>query len=170
MTSRTSSYSHAEDTHLCHVYLDTWQNPIIGTNQSKDMFWSLVETDYNNTKPENIDNDTATSAFRRQSGHFVSSQEDSPTSESLTTASPGLSSFSLNISSDDVGGSSSQRPVGVKKEKLKRRAEEESSKFIDTVKEGQQQLMEDLKKKAVRRGKEITILRRENWTWRKPKL
>ncbi|KAK3228672.1 hypothetical protein Dsin_000553 [Dipteronia sinensis] len=54
MTSRTSSYLHAEDTHICHVYLDTSQNPIIDTNQSKDMFWSRVETDCNNTKPENI--------------------------------------------------------------------------------------------------------------------
>ncbi|KAK3188650.1 hypothetical protein Dsin_028211 [Dipteronia sinensis] len=54
MSSQTSSYTHSDDTHLCHVYPDTSQNPIIGTNQSKDMFWSRVETNYNNTKSENI--------------------------------------------------------------------------------------------------------------------
>ncbi|KAK3222736.1 hypothetical protein Dsin_009761, partial [Dipteronia sinensis] len=47
-TKRTSSYTHAEDTHLCHIYLDVSQNPIIGIYQSKDMFWAPVESDYNN--------------------------------------------------------------------------------------------------------------------------
>ncbi|KAK3229922.1 hypothetical protein Dsin_001803 [Dipteronia sinensis] len=75
------------------------------------------------------DNNIATSTFRRQNGHFVSSQEDSPTPES-PTVSPGLSSFSLNITTDDVGGNSSQWPVGGEKAKLKRRAEEESSNFF----------------------------------------
>ncbi|KAK2639897.1 hypothetical protein Ddye_027692 [Dipteronia dyeriana] len=64
-----------------------------------------------------IDNETTTSPFQRETGHFVSSQEDSPTSESPTMAYPGLSLFSLNISSDDGGGSLSQWPVGVKKSK-----------------------------------------------------
>ncbi|KAK3217900.1 hypothetical protein Dsin_011870 [Dipteronia sinensis] len=86
------------------------------------------------------DNDTTTSAFRRESSHFVLSQEDSPTLESPTLesptmASPGLSSFSLNIASDDVDGSSSQRPIGVKKTKFKRRYEEQNSTFCDPLKE-----------------------------------
>ena len=53
-SSRSSSYTHAEDTHLCHVYLDVTQNPIIGIYQSKEMFWSRVETEYNNNKPDYI--------------------------------------------------------------------------------------------------------------------
>ncbi|CAN6990150.1 unnamed protein product [Brassica rapa subsp. trilocularis] len=32
--------------HLCHVYLDVSQNPIIGINQSKDQFWARVENEY----------------------------------------------------------------------------------------------------------------------------
>ncbi|KAK3218387.1 hypothetical protein Dsin_012357, partial [Dipteronia sinensis] len=68
------------------------------------------------------DNASATSTFQRQS-------------ESPTSASPGLSSFSLNIIDDDVGGSSSQRPVRVKIEKLKRMADEQSSRFLDYMKE-----------------------------------
>lgn len=44
--SRKASYSVAEDVHLCHVYLDISQNPIIGINQSKDRFWTRVEEEY----------------------------------------------------------------------------------------------------------------------------
>ena len=43
---RSLSYSIQEDIHLCHVYLDVSQNPIIGINQSKDQFWARVEADY----------------------------------------------------------------------------------------------------------------------------
>ncbi|KAL0735342.1 hypothetical protein Bca4012_011552 [Brassica carinata] len=45
-SSRSLSYSIDEDMHLCHVYLDVSQNPIIGINQSKDQFWARVETEY----------------------------------------------------------------------------------------------------------------------------
>ena len=47
MTSNHSlSYFIEEDMHLCHVYLDVSQNPIIRINQSKDQFGSRVETEY----------------------------------------------------------------------------------------------------------------------------
>ncbi|KAK3204145.1 hypothetical protein Dsin_018191 [Dipteronia sinensis] len=78
------------------------------------------------------DNDTATSVARRESGHFVSPQEDTPTPESPTMTYPGLSSFSPNITSDDGGGSSFQQPMGVKKAKFKRRVEEKNSTICDT--------------------------------------
>ena len=32
---RTSSYSNNEDIHLCHIYNDFSQNPILGINQEK---------------------------------------------------------------------------------------------------------------------------------------
>ena len=51
-TQRSSSYTHEEDMHLCHVYLDVSQNPIIGINQSSNQFWSRVEVDYNSSKAE----------------------------------------------------------------------------------------------------------------------
>ncbi|KAK3211680.1 hypothetical protein Dsin_016386 [Dipteronia sinensis] len=107
------------------------------------------------------DNDTATSEARRESGHFVSSQEDSPTPESPTMTYPGLSSFSLNITSDDGGGSSSQRPMGVKKAKFKRRVEEKNSTICDTLKEGQQQMMEVYKHNAGERQRTNNILERK---------
>ncbi|KAK3225445.1 hypothetical protein Dsin_005307 [Dipteronia sinensis] len=53
-TKRTSSYTHAKETHLCHIYLNVSQNPIIGIYQLKDMFWARVVNDYNNNKPDFI--------------------------------------------------------------------------------------------------------------------
>ncbi|KAK3211052.1 hypothetical protein Dsin_015758 [Dipteronia sinensis] len=142
MTSphQSSSYTVEEDTHLCHIT----QAKILLTQDKK----YKKGFKFDHVRPilkdfqKFTDNDSVTSAFRRQSGNFVSSQEDSPTLESPTSVSHGLSSFSLNITNDDFGGSSSQRPIGVKKAKLKRRAEDDNSKFMDTSKEGQQQLIE----------------------------
>ena len=107
------------------------------------------------------DDNTATSALRRPRGNTVSSQEDSATPESPTTASPGLSSFSLNIDSDDVGGSSSQRPVGVKKAKLKRRAAEENTTIVDTLNAGQEKLLEVFEKNNQERQRTNDILERK---------
>ena len=45
-TIRSGSYSIEEDTHLCHVYLDVSQNPVIGINQSRDRFWTRVQVEY----------------------------------------------------------------------------------------------------------------------------
>ena len=43
---RSLSYSIKEDIHLCHVYLNISQNPIVGINQFEDQFWARVEADY----------------------------------------------------------------------------------------------------------------------------
>ncbi|XP_062104521.1 uncharacterized protein LOC133815729 [Humulus lupulus] len=45
-SSRTASYSLEEDMHLCHVYIDIFQDPIIGRNQSGNSFWARVESEY----------------------------------------------------------------------------------------------------------------------------
>ncbi|MBQ9160455.1 MAG: hypothetical protein IJ122_03920 [Methanobrevibacter sp.] len=107
------------------------------------------------------DNDSATSTPRRPRGHNVSSQEDSPTPESPTMASPGISSFSLNISSDDAGGSSSQRPIGVKKAKLKKRAAEDNASIVATFTEGQDKLVEVFEKNNLERQRTNDILERK---------
>lgn len=51
---------------------------------------------------------------------YTSSESKNPTSDSATQASPGLSSFSLNLDDDEeiLGGSSSQWPIGVIKRQL----------------------------------------------------
>ncbi|GAY49687.1 NAM-associated domain-containing protein [Citrus sinensis] len=224
LTPRSTSYTHEEDIHLCHIYLDISQNPIVGINQSRDAFWSRVEIEYNNSKLEfttqvrprislqkqmqsilaaigklrgcvqqienqnpsgaseqdilnraNVllaqdkkynkgfkfdhvwpilkdienfgdDHSIATPCFRRQSSEFVSSQSDSLAPESPTSASLGLLSFSLNINDEHVDDCSTQRPIGVKKAKGKRKVEDQNSLVIDTIKEDNRQLHEILKK------------------------
>ncbi|XP_073153961.1 uncharacterized protein [Henckelia pumila] len=53
-SARTASYTIEEDKHLCHIYLDISQNPIVGINQSKDQFWARVEEGYNSIKPNTV--------------------------------------------------------------------------------------------------------------------
>ncbi|XP_030483565.2 uncharacterized protein LOC115700146 isoform X2 [Cannabis sativa] len=43
---RGSSYSVEEDVHLCHVYVDISQDPIVGRNQSGNNFWARVQSEY----------------------------------------------------------------------------------------------------------------------------
>ena len=45
-SSRGPTYTVQEDMHLCHIYLDISQNPIIGISQKKDQFWARIEADY----------------------------------------------------------------------------------------------------------------------------
>ena len=52
MSSRGQSYTTSEDIHLCRVWLDISQNPVIGINQSKDTFWKRVSSEYNKQKPD----------------------------------------------------------------------------------------------------------------------
>ena len=61
-------------------------------------------------------------SYKRKSD---SSQSDNSDLDSPIPVSPVMSSFNVNLTDDDVGdaigGSSSQQPIGVKKEKLKKK-------------------------------------------------
>ena len=46
MTSQSSGYTISEDVLLCQVYLDIYQDPIMGRYQSANEFWSRVEPKY----------------------------------------------------------------------------------------------------------------------------
>ncbi|KZV30898.1 hypothetical protein F511_33468 [Dorcoceras hygrometricum] len=71
-----------------------------------------------------------------------SSQSDMPTPNTPTSGSTGLPSFEINLSSDDtVGGTSSQRLLGVKKAKLKKKRDDNVSELISTMKEGHRDLL-----------------------------
>ena len=47
--SKKTNYSPLEDEHLCQIYMEISQDPVIGTNQSLDRFWSRVEVAYNSS-------------------------------------------------------------------------------------------------------------------------
>ena len=65
---------------------------------------------------------------RKESGNYYSS--DDQTVGSPVVASPGLSPFFINLDDDDSHGSSSQRPTGVKKSKLKKKS---MTKWLKTL-------------------------------------
>ena len=52
----SAGYSIEEDRALCQVYLSISQDPIVGINQSKDQFWSRIETEYHEMLPTHITN------------------------------------------------------------------------------------------------------------------
>ena len=48
-STRSSGYTNEENIHLCHVYFDISQNPILVIYHSRDQFWTRVQECYNNT-------------------------------------------------------------------------------------------------------------------------
>ncbi|KAL5549772.1 hypothetical protein UlMin_005003 [Ulmus minor] len=107
------------------------------------------------------DNGNVAEVLRRQTGKFVSSELETPTSESPQSMSPGLSSFSLNINDEDIGGSSAKRPIGVKKAKLKRKNDEEVSTIIETIKEENRRFAEIFKQGSSDRAQNYEIQKKK---------
>ncbi|KAL2474831.1 hypothetical protein Adt_35567 [Abeliophyllum distichum] len=107
-----------------------------------DHVWSLLK----DTEKFGYDSERELPDCQWQSVNFASSQSESPTSESPNSASPGLSSFSLHINEQNFGGTSTERPIGVKKAKGKKKTEEENTIVIETIREQNRQLSERLTK------------------------
>ncbi|KAF8111218.1 hypothetical protein N665_0076s0206 [Sinapis alba] len=85
------------------------------------------------------------------------SDSENPTTNSEIQASPIVSSFSINLRDKDyiiggslsqqpIDGSLSQRPIGVRKTTMKRKSDDQTSAVIKILKEGNNQLLEQLKK------------------------
>ncbi|CAI9778661.1 unnamed protein product [Fraxinus pennsylvanica] len=62
----------------------------------------------------------------------ASSSEDRTSTHSTSSE---FSSFSLNINEDNIDDTSTQRSIGVKKGKLKRKNEDEGIKLLESIKE-----------------------------------
>ena len=82
-------------------------------------------------------------SYKRRSD---SSQSENLDPKSPISTSPGLSSFSVNFTNDDVKSCSSQRFVGVKKAKLKKKLDESLYIIVKTIKEENEKLVEALNK------------------------
>ncbi|XP_075524570.1 glutathione S-transferase T2-like [Primulina tabacum] len=73
-----------------------------------------------------------------------SSQSEAQTPENPISGSP---AFSINLSSDEnAGDTSSERPIGVKKAKLKKKKDDNISELLSTMKQGHHNLMNILEK------------------------
>ncbi|KAL2552877.1 hypothetical protein Fot_06496 [Forsythia ovata] len=97
-----------------------------------DHVWPLLK----DTEKFENDVNTVIPSLHRQSGYFQSSQPESPTSEY-----PGLSSFSPDMSKEDIGGTSNQRPIRIKKAKGKKKNYDENTKMITEMREENRQLV-----------------------------
>ncbi|CAL9239547.1 unnamed protein product, partial [Arabidopsis halleri] len=75
-----------------------------------------------------------------------------------------MSLFSINLSSDDGGSNSSQRPIGSKKAKLKRKIDEGNNSSVNTLVSSNEKILDFLKESASTRNKgyEMAQLRMQN--------
>ncbi|KAM7497651.1 hypothetical protein LguiA_022065 [Lonicera macranthoides] len=94
-------------------------------------------------------NANAATRLQQQSANSVSPQPGSPSFESPTSASPGLSSFNLNMNDEEIGVTSGERPIGVKKAKAKRKSDEN----INTIIQQNRNILEVMKKNASDRAR-----------------
>ena len=75
------------------------------------------------------------------SDYFGSSQsvEDTPDSPGYTSLR--LSSFSMNLSDEEVGGSKGKRPIGIKRAKLKNKVDPQLTDKLDKISKRQERLI-----------------------------
>ncbi|XP_047330998.1 uncharacterized protein LOC124934504 [Impatiens glandulifera] len=182
MSIRSAAYNHDEDILLCRVYIETFEDPIIGVYQSSDRLWSRIEDAFNKEKLEHWEMrtkrsmqsrlDTIQKAVRRLHAcikQFENMHQSGASNEDIMLkakvlftkdtkfksgwkfdhvwdiASPGVSSFSLNLN-DSVIGSPSERPIGVKKAKLKRKSDDNTSLHINGMQETSEKMVEELRR------------------------
>ncbi|KAK6153434.1 hypothetical protein DH2020_013073 [Rehmannia glutinosa] len=203
---RTTNYISFEDRHLCNVFLDISQDPIVGTNRTERTSAKRIEDKYNSGKPssniqdhnqrslqcrmqtilkdvrkfngclqqieylnpsganEQILLECANELLMQQKGysggfkfdHVCSSngymsQSDTQSLESLTSASPSPTSCYLNLSHDNVGGTSLGRPTGAKEPKSKSKKDDRISVVVDALRDQNRQLVGILKNKPTDR-------------------
>ncbi|XP_020249922.1 uncharacterized protein LOC109827343 [Asparagus officinalis] len=111
-----------------------------------DHVWNMVK----NFEKFKDDVPTARQVGRRQSQsvNFDSSQSDNPTPESPISTSPRLSSFTP-----------SERPIGVKKAKLKRKNDDHESSVVDSIETSNNRLIDRLDKASLDRQEAFDIER-----------
>ncbi|XP_073016667.1 uncharacterized protein [Primulina eburnea] len=96
-------------------------------------------------------------------GSIDSSQSDySPNTESSTPDSPRLYGFTINLDEDNPSGESSQRPIGIKKAKAKRKATEEHLKDISTMAKCTEKMVVVMENAEVHRQQLIDIEKQRN--------
>lgn len=143
--SRSSGYTKEEDKFLCQVYIEISQDPVTSAYQTSEKCLSNIIKNFEKFK----DGPTLAQQVPNPCGFgYTSSESENPTPDVARQASPGLCSSSLNLDDENgiIGGSPSQRPIEVKKSKLKRKCDDPTSAVLKTLEERSRQLLEQLKK------------------------
>ncbi|XP_073024008.1 uncharacterized protein [Primulina eburnea] len=86
----------------------------------------------------------------------------SPNTESPTPDSGGLSGFAINLDEDNPSGGSSQRPIGIKKAKAKRKATEEHLKDISIMAKCTEKMVAVMENAEVQRQQLIAVEKQRN--------
>ncbi|KAL0685828.1 hypothetical protein Bca4012_052676 [Brassica carinata] len=89
---------------------------------------------------------------------YTSLESDNLNLDSPTQASPRLSSSSLNLNdeSENISGSPSSRPLGVKKSKMKRKIVDQTNSVINTILEGGNNQFREQLKKSINRPLQVS--------------
>ncbi|CAA0842335.1 Unknown protein [Striga hermonthica] len=90
-----------------------------------------------------------------------SSESDVPYDGQPTPESPGLSSFSPQQSDDGVGGTSSQRPMGAKKAKLKKKNEDQFCQYFQTLNAKSDTIVDLLQKADERQNVQLQLQKQQ---------
>ncbi|KVH92269.1 hypothetical protein Ccrd_005698 [Cynara cardunculus var. scolymus] len=127
------------------------EDPKIKNGWKFDHVWSIIK-DFEMFQDENTRAKPIPIPNRDVFG-YVSLEYGNLTPQSARNTSSGLSSFSLNLedSDDIIGDFVSQRPIGVKKAKLKRKTDDQTSMLVNNIEEGNRELLEHLKKASTQR-------------------
>lgn len=116
------------------------QDPKFKKGFKFDHLWVMLKD-----LPKFTDNVMSEKQSRRRmdaAGNF--SSDDDHTTGSAEAVSPNVSQFSINLDDDNSFGSSSQRPMGVKKSKQKKKMDDEIAKEIRKIRESNERLEQRL--------------------------
>ncbi|XP_073066019.1 uncharacterized protein [Primulina eburnea] len=91
-----------------------------------------------------------TKKSKTRATYLDTSQSDTPLEESPQSGSPMFSTFPINLSDDNIGDSS-ERPIGVKKAKSKKKRDEDISQIQRTMEEQHRELLNVLKQGTAER-------------------
>ncbi|KAG8372997.1 hypothetical protein BUALT_Bualt12G0125200 [Buddleja alternifolia] len=102
-------------------------------------------------------------ASPRISRKHPSSQSDNEYPHCVTPDSTGFSQFDVDLNADDnnVGGSSSERPIGVKKAKLKKKQQEEMANTVENLRAQNAEVVALMRKAAEDRERNFEMRAKE---------
>ncbi|XP_075478792.1 uncharacterized protein LOC142519640 [Primulina tabacum] len=121
---------------------------------SFDHVWDIVK-DCEKLSGDKI---SITKKSKLRATNLDTSQSDTPAEESPQSGSPSLSVFAIHLNDDNIDDSF-QRPIGVKKAKLKKKRDEDISQIQRTMKEQHRELLDVLKQGTVERQQNYDLQR-----------
>ncbi|XP_073046175.1 uncharacterized protein [Primulina eburnea] len=144
--SSRKNYTVDEDKFLCHIYLDVSQDPIIGIRQLRTQFWSRVAEKYNKERRSDLHPRPQRSVEKRMGNILSSVARMRGCIRQIENLKPSGASEQDIMNRAEV---LFQKPIGVKKAKLKKKRDEDISQIQRTMEEQHRELLDVLKQGTV---------------------